>query len=142
MIERKMSPFLKSRQKGMNPFAELGKRAMAHLDVEEFRILLLDAQLHLIKEEILQRGTADQVCVHPREVSEIALENGACAVVLFHNHPDGHAKPSKIDRVVTAQIIDALRPLNIRVYDHIIIAGTDFFSFRDAGLIKYPEDVK
>lgn len=112
------------------------RTAMAHLDVEEFRVLFLNAKLQIIKEEIMQRGTVNHVAVHPREVVKAALDCGAISVVLFHNHPGGKAAPSADDREVTRQIVEALRPLKIRVQDHIIITKDNYFSFRTAGLLE------
>lgn len=112
------------------------RTAMAHLDVEEFWVLFLNAKLQIIKEEIMQRGTVNHVAVHPREVVKAALDCGAISVVLFHNHPGGKAAPSADDREVTRQIVEALRPLKIKVQDHIIITKDNYFSFRTAGLLE------
>ncbi len=111
------------------------RTAMAHLDIEEFRILFLNAKLQVIKEEVMQRGTINHVTVHPREVVKATLDCGAISVILFHNHPGGKAVPSSDDREVTRQIVDALRPLQIKVQDHIIITQNNYFSFRTAGLL-------
>ncbi len=112
------------------------KMALAHLEVEEFRVLFLNAHLKIIKEETMQRGTVNNVAVHPREVVKAALECGAMSVILFHNHPGGKASSSKNDMDVTKQICEALSPLGIKVQDHVIITADDYFSFRDNGLIK------
>lgn len=115
------------------------RTAMSHLEVEEFRVIFLNSRLQIIKEEVMQRGTVNNVAVHPREVVKAALEHGAISVVLFHNHPGGKAQPSGDDRVVTEQIVQALRPLKIKVYDHIIVTRDNYYSFRENGLIM---DVK
>ena len=112
------------------------RTAMARLDIEEFRVLFLNAKLQIIKEEVMQRGTVNHVAVHPREVVKAALDCGAVSIVLFHNHPGGKANPSGDDREVTKQIVEALRPLNIKVQDHIIITKDNYFSFRTAGLLS------
>ncbi len=112
------------------------RTAMARLEVEEFRVLFLNAKLQIIKEEVMQRGTVNHVAVHPREVVKAALDCGAVSIVLFHNHPGGKASPSGDDREVTKQIVEALRPLNIKVQDHIIITKDNYFSFRTAGLLR------
>lgn len=111
------------------------RTAMARLEVEEFRVLFLNAKLQIIKEEVMQRGTVNHVAVHPREVVKAALDCGAVSIVLFHNHPGGKANPSGDDREVTKQIVEALRPLNIKVQDHIIITRDNYFSFRSNGLL-------
>lgn len=112
------------------------RMAMGHLQVEEFRVIFLNSKLQIIKEEAMQRGTVNNVAVHPREVVKAALEYGAVAVVLFHNHPGGKAAPSAYDREVTNEIVKALLPLKIKVYDHLIITREDFYSFRLNGLIQ------
>lgn len=111
------------------------RTAMAHLEVEEFRVLFLNSRLQIIKEEIMQKGTVNHVAVHPREVVKAALDYGAVSLVLFHNHPGGKAMPSNNDREVTRQIVEALRPLNIKVQDHLIITKDNYFSFRSNGLL-------
>lgn len=112
------------------------RTAMANLDVEEFRVLFLNSKLQIIKEEVMQRGTVNNVAVHPREVVKAALECGAISVVLFHNHPGGKATPSAYDRQVTDEIVEALRSLKIKVYDHIIITKDSYYSFMSNGMIK------
>ncbi len=111
------------------------RAAMGGLDVEEFRILFLDKHLHVIKDEIMQRGTINHVAIHPREVVKAALENKAASVVLFHNHPGGKASPSKDDLTMTTTLTDALNSVEIQVYDHIIITQDNYFSFAANGLL-------
>jgi len=111
------------------------RAAMGGLDVEEFRILFLDNQLRVIKDEVMQRGTINHVTIHPREVVKATLENKAAAVVLFHNHPGGKASPSADDRTMTTLLTDALNAVEVRVYDHIIITKDNYFSFAENGLL-------
>jgi DNA repair protein RadC len=104
--------------------------------VEEFHILFLDRKNVLIKDERQQKGTIDHTPVYTREVIKRALELGASAVILVHNHPSGDATPSGADIAMTQDIIKAAAPLGIRVHDHVIIARGDHASFRDLGLIR------
>lgn len=111
------------------------RAAMAREAVEEFRVLYLDKQNRLIADEIVQRGTVDHTPVYPREVAHQALDHGATAVILAHNHPSGDATPSGADIRMTKTLKDALAPLGITVLDHLVIAAEDDTSFRALGLL-------
>ena len=83
------------------------RSAMAYQMVEEFRIIFLNSKLYVIGEEIQQRGTVDQVAIHPREVIKSAMMHGASAMILVHNHPSGIVTPSKADMEITKRIKEA-----------------------------------
>ena len=108
---------------------------IAHNKVEEFHILFLDRKNVLLKHERQQRGTVDHTPVYPREVVKRALEVGASALILVHNHPSGDATPSKADIAVTQDIKKAAAPLGIVLHDHLIIGRNFHTSLRDLGLI-------
>jgi len=109
--------------------------AVAHKPEEEFHVLCLNSRLKIIKDEIMQKGTVNSVMVYPREVVKTALDCGAMSVILYHNHPGGKCKPSDDDIATTCQIVEALRPLKIKVQDHLIITKDNTFSFREAHLM-------
>ena len=88
---------------------------------EEFHTLLLDAQHGVIREVLVTRGILDASLIHPREVFRPALEVGAAALVLVHNHPSGDPTPSAEDRAVTRQLVAAGRTLGIPVLDHVVV---------------------
>jgi DNA repair protein RadC len=111
------------------------RAAMGHEAKEQFRLLFLDRKNHLLDEEVHQRGTIDHTPVYPREVVQRALEVGAGAIVLVHNHPSGDVSPSKADIDMTRSIIEACKPLGIAVHDHIIIGRKDVASFKSLGLL-------
>ncbi|MDR3425385.1 MAG: DNA repair protein RadC [Alphaproteobacteria bacterium] len=111
------------------------RMAMAHEPIEQFRLLFLDRKNHLLAEEVQQRGTIDHTPVYPREIVKRALEIGAGALVLAHNHPSGDPTPSKDDIAMTRAIIEACRPLGIAVHDHIIIGRDAVASFKTLGLL-------
>jgi DNA repair protein RadC len=108
---------------------------IAHSKVEEFHILFLDRKNALIKHERQQRGTVDHTPVYIREVVKRALELGASALILVHNHPSGDPTPSKADIAVTKDIVKAAAPLGLTVHDHLIIGRGQHSSLRDLGLI-------
>ena len=105
--------------------------------IEEFHVLFLDRKNALIKDEMQQRGTIDHTPVYPREVIKRALELGASALILVHNHPSGDPSPSEADIIVTKNIINGAAPLGIIVHDHLIIGRGGHISLRDRGLILF-----
>ena len=110
-------------------------RAMAHSEVEQFRILFLDKRNNLIADEVQQQGTVDHTPVYVREVSRRALHLNATALILLHNHPSGDPTPSRADIDMTREIMAALKPLNIAVHDHVIIARDGHCSLKGQQLI-------
>ena len=108
---------------------------MRDLRKEVFKVLLLNRANRLIKEVFISEGTLDASIVHPREVFREALLEPAAGVILIHNHPSGNPTPSEEDLRITKQLVEAGRLLGIRVIDHIILAGENYRSFADEGLI-------
>ena len=108
---------------------------IAYSKIEEFYVLFLDRKNALIKDEMQQRGTIDHTPVYPREVIKRALELGASALILVHNHPSGDPSPSAADIAVTQDIIKVAASLGIIVHDHLIIGRGVHVSLRDRGLI-------
>ena len=109
--------------------------AMARQSTEQFRILFLDRKNRLIADEVQQRGTVDHTPVYPREVVKRALELGASALILVHNHPSGDPTPSQADIAMTREIQGAAEKLGIAIHDHVVIARGGHASFRSQGLI-------
>ena len=108
---------------------------MAHETKEHFRILFLNKKNEMIADEIQGSGTVDHTPAYPREIMKRALELGATALILMHNHPSGDSKPSEADVDMTRQIIRAAEPFNIAIHDHIIISKNGYSSFKSLGLI-------
>lgn len=111
------------------------KTVMAYRDTEQFRILFLDTKNTLIADEEQAKGTVNHVPVYPREVAKRALELGATAIILVHNHPSGDPTPSRADIDVTAQIETACGAIGVQVFDHVIIGKEEDASFRSLGLL-------
>lgn len=124
-------PLLSSWQK----IVDYCRMALAHEMKEQFRLLFLDRRNQLLHEEVMQRGTIDHTPVYPREIVQRALERGAGAVVLVHNHPSGDPTPSQADIEMTRLIVAACQPLDIAVHDHLIIGRDKTVSFRSLGLL-------
>jgi DNA repair protein RadC len=108
---------------------------IAYGQIEEFHLLFLDRKNALIRHERQQRGTVDHTPVYIREVVGRALELGASALILVHNHPSGDPTPSQADIAVTRDIARAAAPLGVTVHDHLIIGRGRHASLRDLGLL-------
>ncbi|WP_253734778.1 RadC family protein [Methylomonas sp. ZR1] len=107
----------------------------AHLEHEVFGVLLLDNQHQLIESITLFRGTIDGASVYPREVVKEVLSVNAAACIFFHNHPSSLAEPSDADRRITTRLIDALKLIDVRVLDHLIVTCRSAYSFAEAGIL-------
>jgi DNA repair protein RadC len=108
---------------------------MRDLRKEVFKVLLLNRANRLIKEVFISEGTLDASIVHPRDVFKEALLEPAAGIILIHNHPSGNPSPSEEDLRITKQLVEAGRLLGIKVYDHIILAGENYRSLADDGLL-------
>jgi DNA repair protein RadC len=108
---------------------------MARAQTEEFRVLYLDRKNALVADEVHQRGTVDHTPVYPREVVKRALELGASAIILVHNHPSGDPTPSRTDIAMTREIAAAAKALKIEVHDHLVIGRGKHASFKALGLL-------
>jgi DNA repair protein RadC len=109
--------------------------AMAHRDIEQFRVLYLDRKNVLIADEAQAEGTVDHVPVYPREIVKRALELNASALILVHNHPSGDPTPSRSDIDMTYQIQNAAELLGIVLHDHLVIGKAREVSFRSEGYL-------
>jgi len=114
---------------------EYCQTAMAHRDIEQFRVLYLDRKNVLIGDEAQAEGTVDHVPVYPREIVKRALELNASALILVHNHPSGDPTPSRSDIDMTFQIRDAAELLGIVLHDHLIVGKAREVSFRAEGYL-------
>lgn len=124
------------------PILTSWKKVLAYLHAchafeksERLHLLFLDNRSALIADEIQQNGTVDQAVVYPREVVKRALELGASAIVIVHNHPSGDPTPSQADIAVTREIIAAAKPLGIAIHDHVVIGRDGHASLRALGVI-------
>lgn len=102
---------------------------------EEFWVLYLDRSNHIIRKSNISKGGVSGTVVDARIIFKQAIENLASSIVLCHNHPSGNLKPSEEDIRITKKLKDAGKLVEIAIIDHIIIAGNNFFSFADEGLL-------
>lgn len=111
------------------------RASMAFHNKEQFRILYLNRKNVLIADELQQEGTVDHTPVYPREVIKRALELGASAMILVHNHPSGDPSPSRDDIAMTKEIRDAGKKLGVLIHDHVIVSKKAHCSFKSLGLL-------
>ena len=109
--------------------------ALAREPIEQFRVLFLDTKNRLIADEAQAKGTVNHTPVYPREVVKRALELGATALILVHNHPSGDPTPSRADIEMTAEVKAAAAALGIVLHDHLIVGNGRQLSFRREGLL-------
>jgi len=111
------------------------KARLGQLEHESFGAVFLDNRHRVIEYKQLFRGTIDGTSVYPREVVKDALQNNAAALILVHNHPSGVAEPSQADERITKRLKAALELVDIRVLDHVIVAGDKAVSLASRGLL-------
>jgi DNA repair protein RadC len=102
---------------------------------EVFYAICMDSQNRVNYADLVHEGTIDSAPVYPRVIIESALRHKATGIILAHNHPGGSLKPSSADIDATKKIKAACETISVRVVDHIIVAGDQYFSFADRGLI-------
>ena len=108
---------------------------MAHLTKERVRVLYLDSKNRLIDDYHHTDGSIDEAAIHPREVIGRAMDVGASALILVHNHPSGNPEPSRADVQITKKIAEAGHHMGVQVHDHVIIGREGHVSLRAKGLI-------
>ena len=111
----------------------------ATLAQEAFTVLTLDTKHHIIDRHLITLGLLDASLVHPREVFRTAIQDGAAAILVSHNHPSGDPTPSAEDIRITRQLVEAGKVLDVQVLDHVVIGRgeTPFTSLREAGLVNF-----
>jgi DNA repair protein RadC len=102
---------------------------------ETFVVIFLDSQMRVIASEELFAGTLTLTSVYPREVVKRALHHNAGAVLFGHPHPSGQPEPSRADEFLTQTLRSALNLVDVRVLDHMVIAGSQCVSFAERGLL-------
>jgi len=111
------------------------KKEIGNKMKESFYILSLTTRNNLISADNVSTGTLSASLAHPREVFLPAIKNSASTVIIVHNHPSGDTQPSEDDLNITKRLKEAGKILGIDVVDHIIVSKTNYFSFKDKGLI-------
>lgn len=102
---------------------------------EQFRVIFLDSKNRVMADEMQGTGTVNHAPVYPREIVKRALELGATALILVHNHPSGDPQPSQADIDMTRLVREAVKPVGILLHDHLIIGREKNASFKALGLL-------
>ena len=111
------------------------KLAIGSKEEEHFQVLYLNSSNCLIAAETNSIGTITQTTVYPREVAKRALQLNAVSVILGHNHPSGRCGPSEVDKSLTTLLVNALTLIDVKVLDHLIVSGSNHYSFAEHGLL-------
>jgi DNA repair protein RadC len=111
------------------------KISVGSASVEELKIIYVDKKFMILKEETHSSGTIDQISAYPREIIKKAILYNATAVFLAHNHPSNIAKPSKADIDFTNKLSEALKTINVKIIDHVIVTNSSHYSFAANGLL-------
>eukprot|EP01132_Coremiostelium_polycephalum_P000155 gene155-208_t len=114
---------------------ELMKADLLDKVVEEFWIITLTRANYVIKKHLISSGGTAQLAVDPKVVFKTAIDHYAAGIVLVHNHPSQHPKPSRLDIQLTERLVTGGRILDVPIIDHIIFAGSSYFSFADEHLV-------
>lgn len=102
---------------------------------EEFHVVWLDNRHRILRCQKLFTGTIDGSSVYPREVVRAALNVNASAAIFAHNHPSGVAEPSTADRMITKELMEALKLVGVRVLDHLVVSAGSCVSMAGRGLM-------
>ena len=108
---------------------------MAHQREEQLRLFFLDGRNALVADEIQSKGTVNHTPLYVREVVKRALELGASALIMAHNHPTGDPSPSREDIALTREVRNALTTVGVSLHDHIIIGRKGHCSLRSMAVI-------
>jgi DNA repair protein RadC len=98
-------------------------------------VVLLNGRNQVLDIVELFEGTLTTSAVYPREVIKLILEKDAAAVIFVHNHLSENPNPSKDDQNLTRKLKAACATIDVQLHDHLIIAGNDFTSMADKGMI-------
>ncbi len=113
---------------------------LRHLAQEQVVVAVLDARLRHAGTNVVSIGTVSESTAHPREILRPVITRGAHGFILIHNHPSGDPSPSRADEIVTRNLVEASRLMQVQFLDHVIIGRPSpgrkpYYSFREAGLV-------
>ena len=120
------------------PLMDTSKKAGAYISTlftgaenESMYLMCLDTRQRLLNSVLISTGTIDEATIYPRNIVRAALKYNAASVIIAHNHPSGNLIPSKGDISATTTIVNALTSIDVKVVDHIIVAGRNYYSFSE-----------
>lgn len=104
--------------------------------VEQFGVVLLNANFEIIDIKILFKGTLTGCFIHVNEIMREVLINYAATFLVFHNHPSGNIQPSDYDNNSTRELLKASKLMGVQMLDHVIITPTEYYSYEENGVLK------
>jgi DNA repair protein RadC len=128
-----IQPLKKKKITGPESVYEEMRQYLLDKPTEEFWILLLNRANELLRSVLVSVGGVSGTSVDVKLILKIAVENLASSIILVHNHPSGQLTPSHADKILTLQIRDAGRLLDMPILDHMIFTDAGFYSFKDSG---------
>jgi len=144
VVKELCSSYLEERMKGRDVLSspqvvvDFVRMKLSGFPYEAFMVIYLNTKNEVIQYEIVQEGTIDRAIIFPRRIIEGAILHHASGLILVHNHPSGHHQPSDEDKNLTKNILEAVRTLDLRILDHIIVGKDGHFSFMENGLLSKP----
>lgn len=126
-LESEHGPIMTNRSK----IVEYCRSCIAYANQEQLLIIYLDIYGRYITDKIEQVGTINAVSLNAREIIAQAITNKACGIILSHNHPSGDSTPSESDIRLTKELKTALKAVQIKLEDHIIITPQNYFSMKE-----------
>jgi DNA repair protein RadC len=115
--------------------AEQVRAKVADFNKEQFLVVSFDTRQKIIGIDNISTGTVNASLVHPRETFSSAIKRHAASVIAAHNHPSGDVEPSEEDIKITKRLSEAGKIIGIELLDHIIVTRSDYFSFKEKGMI-------
>ena len=112
------------------------KSKIGHLVHEEVLILFIDNSGNLVYEDVISSGSVNEVNVYKNLIITKATQNGACGIIMVHNHPSGNSKPSQADIELTAEMYKLLKQVKMDLVDHIIVSRNNIYSFVERGMMN------
>lgn len=112
------------------------KNILKNKKQECFYCIYLDSTKKVVANKLLFIGTLNHSMVHPREVFKEAYLVGATSIICIHNHPSGEIKPSKMDIILTEELVKIGKILGINIDDHLIIGNDKYYSFFENNILK------
>jgi DNA repair protein RadC len=103
--------------------------------VEQSGVVCFDLRQRLLGVRLLTIGSVDACVIDPRDVFREALTCAAAGIAVFHNHPSGDPTPSHADRALTLRLRAAGQVMGILLVDHLVLADTRYYSFRQHGVL-------
>ena len=106
---------------------------LCDISTEEMWVLLLNRSSNLIRKLRISWGVINSAQVDIRVIMKQAFYYIAVSFIMVHNHPSGARKPSSADDRLTEAMKKAAETLDIRLVDHVIVAGNNYYSYADEG---------